>query len=192
VVQERLVFDPEEALAAAGSLGFPVVLKGLMPGEVHKTEHGLVRLGIDSRERLQSSFEELSAKLKEKGRILLQRQATVDYELIAGFLRDDQFGPCVMFGLGGIFSELQRDVVFAAAPLTRREALKLIRKIKGRRLLEGFRGMAPLDENLMAEILVNLGNLGAGNPIEQIDINPLVVHKGVPLAVDATVIPTKT
>jgi acetyltransferase len=94
-----------------------------------------------------------------------------------------------MFGLGGIFSELEPDVVFAMAPLNRDSALKLIGRIRSKRLLQGFRGMTPLKEDTMADILVNLGNVGIAYPqIEQIDINPLAVSKGTPLAVDANVI----
>ena len=127
--------------------------------------------------------------MKGKGRILLQRQMPVEYELIAGMLRDSQFGPCVMFGLGGIFSELQKDVVFAPAPLSASTAKELIRRISGKKLLQGFRGRKPLDMKLMAEILVSLGNLACRCPdIEQIDINPLVVYQGKPVAVDATII----
>jgi len=94
-----------------------------------------------------------------------------------------------MFGLGGIFSELQADVVFALAPLKRSEALELLRRIRAKKLLEGFRGMAPLNQELMAELLVNLGTLGcAYSQIEQIDINPVAVTEGLPTAVDATII----
>ncbi len=124
-----------------------------------------------------------------RGRILIQKQFSIDYELIAGYLHDDQFGPCVMFGLGGIFSELRRDVVFGTAPLSWQSALELIYRIKGSKLLRGFRGMKPINEKAMAGILAGLGNLGAGFPqIEQIDINPLIVSGGNPAAVDASII----
>jgi acetyltransferase len=189
VAEERLVRSVEEALETAQAIGYPLVVKGLLPGEVHKTESGLVMLGITSPASLRQACEAFMARMQGRGRILVQRQIPIDYELIAGFLRDGQFGPCVMFGLGGIFSELQRDVVFALAPLTKSEAVALLGRIKGRKLLEGFRGMAPLDEDAMADILVRLGSLGAACPqIEQIDMNPLVVSKGRPVAVDATVI----
>ena len=127
--------------------------------------------------------------MKGKGQILLQRQMPIEYELIVGMVRDEQFGPCVMFGLGGIFSELQKDVVFAPAPLSTSTAKELIQRISGKKLLQGFRGRKPLDMKLMAEVLVNLGNLAtACLDIEQIDINPLVIYQGKPVAVDATVI----
>jgi len=189
VVEEKIVQRPDEAWKTARKMGLPVVLKGLMPGETHKTERGLVQLGIMNKPLLEAAFQHIQEKLDRRGRILVQKEVHSDYELIAGFIRDDQFGPCVMFGLGGVFSELEPDVAFAMAPLDRESALKLIHRIRNKRLLQGFRGMTPLSEDIMMDILVNLGNVGMASPqIEQIDINPLAVIKGMPLAVDANVI----
>jgi acyl-CoA synthetase (NDP forming) len=188
VAEEKLASSLNEAWKVAQQMGLPVVLKGLLPGEVHKTEHGLVQLGITDRSSLEAAFHHIQEKLKRHGRILVQKEVRSDYELIAGFIRDNQFGPCVMFGLGGIFSELEPDVVFALAPLDRQRALQLIKRIRGKKLLQGFRGITPLDEEAMAEILVNLAALGIAYPqIEQIDINPVIISKGIPVAVDATV-----
>ncbi len=189
VVEERLVASAKEAVDIARGIGHPLVLKGLLPGAVHKTEAGLVRLGIASAADLRAAFKDLKARMRGGGRVLLQKEVPAEYELIAGFLRDPQFGPCLMFGLGGIFSELQRDVVFAPAAISREDARMMLRRIKAGRLLQGWRGMSPLDEAVMTDILVRLGGLGAACPeIEQIDINPLVVSRGLPVAVDATVI----
>jgi acetyltransferase len=189
VVEEKLVHNPKEAWKTARQMGLPVVLKGLMPGKVHKTEQGLVHLGITDKTLLEAAYHHIQEKLDHHGRILIQKEVKSDYELIAGFIRDDQFGPCVMFGMGGIFSELESDVVFAMAPLERESALKLIGRIRGKRLLQGFRGMTPLKQDTMADILVNLGNVSMAYPqIEQIDINPLAVGKGTPLAVDANIL----
>jgi acyl-CoA synthetase (NDP forming) len=189
VVEEKLVHSLNEAWKTARQMGLPVVLKGLMPGETHKTERGLVQLGIMNKPLLEAAFHHIQEKLDHRGRLLVQKEVQSDYELMAGFIRDDQFGPCVMFGLGGIFSELEPDVVFAMAPLDRDSALTLIHRIRSKRLVQGFRGMTPLREDIMADILVNLGNVGMACPhIEQIDINPLAVNKGIPLAVDASVI----
>jgi acetyltransferase len=190
VVEEALVPNLSSAIKTVRQMDFPVVLKGLLPGEIHKTELGLVHLGVDSLSRLKKSFRNLKEKMKGQGQVLMQHQADIGYELIAGFLRDDQYGPCIMFGLGGVFAELQSDVVFAIAPLQLTDAMKLIRSIRNKRLLEGFRGMTPLRQDLMADLLINLGNLGLRYPeIEQIDINPVaVLTNGAPLAVDATVI----
>jgi len=189
VVEDKLVDTLSEAEKVAGDIGFPVVLKGLIPGQVHKTESGLVHLGIATRMELKDTYQKIQKKLEGRGRILIQRQVETDYELIVGFIRDDQFGPCIMFGLGGVLSEFQPDVVFALAPLKESEALELISSIRGSRLLQGFRGMAPLKREFVAQILVNLGNLGtAYSQIQQVDINPVVVNAGFPLAVDAAII----
>ncbi|HQK99642.1 MAG TPA: acetate--CoA ligase family protein [Smithellaceae bacterium] len=189
VVKEKIVGSQAEALAAAKRLGFPVVLKGLVEGGVHKTEAGLVMLNLASPALLKQSFAVLKKQLRGAGRILIQRQIPSDYELIAGVVRDAQFGPCVMFGLGGIFAELQKDVVFAPAPLSTATAKALIGRISGHKLLSGFRGQAPLDLRAMADILTALGRLAASRPdIDAIDINPLAVYRGKPVAVDATVI----
>jgi len=156
---------------------------------MHKTEQGLVKMGVTSFKMLEEAFHGMQEKLDGRGRILIQKQANTDYELIAGFLRDNQFGPCVMFGLGGIFSEIEPDVRFALAPLTHDEALKLTGRIRGKKLLNGFRGMAPIDMDAMADLLVNLGRLGSENQqIEQVDINPVVVSDGKPVPVDAGII----
>lgn len=189
VVAEQLVHTSEEAWELARRLGPPVVLKGLAPGMAHKTEHGLVRLGLADRDGLQAAFKTLQQKISPRGRILIQKQVPVAYELIAGFMRDDQFGPCVMFGLGGILAELEPDVMFALAPLNTAGAVKLIRSLRNRRLMQGFRGLPPIDEQAMADVLVRLGNLGAAYPqIAEIDINPVAVTGGKPMAVDATVV----
>ncbi|MFA5279350.1 MAG: acetate--CoA ligase family protein, partial [Smithellaceae bacterium] len=163
-VKEKIVSSAAGAVEAAREIGFPVVLKGLAEGQVHKTESGLVRLGLSSSSEIRAAYADLEKKLKGKERILLQKQMPVEYELIAGVLRDEQFGPCVMFGLGGIFAELQKDVVFAPAPLSASTARELIGRISGKKLLQGFRGGKPLDMKIMADILVNLGNLAAASP----------------------------
>jgi acetyltransferase len=190
VADERIVRSAADAARAVREIGgYPVVLKGLLPGEVHKTETGLVKMGIHSASELKSAFNELKEKMNGAGRILIQKQVLSEYELIAGFMRDEQFGECIMFGLGGILSELQNDVVFAPAPLSIESARRLILRIRAGKLLKGYRGMAPLNEEAMAKILVRLGDLGISYPqIGQIDINPLCVSHGEPIAVDATVI----
>nr|WP_281432430.1 acetate--CoA ligase family protein [Desulfatitalea alkaliphila] len=189
VVTEFLTDSSAEAAILARRIGYPVVLKGLAPGEAHKSERGLVRLNIGAPHDLDRAYTELRDKVGDRGRVLIQQQVTGDYELIAGFLRDPQFGPCVMFGLGGILAELEPDVVFELAPLDNQAAVQLIRAIRNRRLLTGFRGKPPLDEVAMADLLVRLGDIGTRCPsISQIDINPLLITKGTPVAVDATVI----
>ncbi len=189
VVSEQIVEDTQKAWAFASKESLPVVLKGLAPEMAHKTEHGLVKLGISDKGSLEKAFSDLKQRIGNDGRILVQKHIKYDYELIAGFLRDPQFGPCVMFGLGGILAELEPDVGFALAPLNAEDALILIRSLRNHKLLSGFRGMTPLEEKSAAQLLIDLGNLGTSySDIEQIDINPLVVCKGLPVAVDANIV----
>jgi acetyltransferase len=189
VIREKVIRSLEEAREEADGMGYPVVLKGLAEGVMHKTESGLVRLGIASPAELEAAWRGIREGMNGAGRVLIQVQAVKDFELMAGFIRDPQFGPCVLFGRGGVMSELDGDVVFGLAPLDRQSALDLMGRIRGTRLLDGFRGMLPLDRDRMADILVRLGDFGARHPrVAQIDINPLVVRNGVPIAVDAGIV----
>jgi acetyltransferase len=189
VVEEKIVSNPGEARKAAAAFGFPVVVKGLLAGEIHKTEHGLVRTGISSADEAEAVFWDLQKILKNDGYVLVQKQIQGYPELIAGLIRDPQFGPCVMCGFGGILAEVMADSVFATAPLNRAEALAMLDRLKTQKLLNGFRGFAPVDRDAVAEILVRLGELGETfDQIKEIDINPLIVSKGLPVAVDATIV----
>lgn len=188
-VPEAIVSDATQAEAMSAALGYPVVIKGLLPGEVHKTERGLIRLGIPDGSAARATFGSLMEKMGGRGRILIQKQMTGQAELILGLLRDTQFGPTVMFGLGGVMTELFDDAVFAVAPLTHREALRLIGNIRGQILLDGFRGAPPVNRDDIARILVALGDIGLNHPrIDQIDINPLIVGDAGAAVVDATII----
>ncbi|MFP4390398.1 MAG: acetate--CoA ligase family protein, partial [Desulfococcaceae bacterium] len=187
-VEEVVTTAVGEAKAAAERFGWPVVLKGLRPGTVHKTEAGLVRMGVDSEGALESAFSEL-LDAAEGGGVLVQRQVPAGLELIAGLVRDPQFGPCVMAGMGGVLAEVLKDTAFGIAPLTKADALALIGRLRSQALLDGFRGAPPVDRQALAEILVRLGNLGAAaERVREVDINPLIVVDGKPMAVDAAVV----
>jgi len=188
-VSEAAVSDPTEALAVAKKIGFPVVLKGLATGQIHKTEHGLVRLKIQNSDQLISDFEDLTKILKGQGRVIIQKYIGIDLEFICGMIRDPQFGPAVMFGIGGMMAEVYQDVVFRVAPLSDEEALDMLRSIRAKKLLEGFRGKPPVDYGALAQVLITLGSIGRAAPrISQIDINPLVVSNRNLYALDATMI----
>jgi succinyl-CoA synthetase beta subunit len=188
-VQERIVSTPAEARQAAQEFGFPVVMKGLSPGKIHKTELGLVRTGLTSPQAVEVSFAALNEVLPETSRVLIQRHVKGEPELIAGLIRDPQFGPCIMCGLGGVMTEVFEDTAFAVAPITPSEAADLIGRLKNQRLLNGFRGSLPVDRDMLAQILVRLGELGQRFPrVREIDINPLIVNHGKPIAVDATIV----
>ena len=190
VTREQVVKTAETACEfAASQVSFPVVMKGLVPGKVHKTEAGLVKLNLSSPDQVSTAFEELHQVAGNGGKVLIQEQVHGDLELIIGMVRDPQFGPCVMVGMGGVMAEVLDDVVFGVAPLTRNDALELLDRLKHQSLLNGFRGAAPVDRNALAHILCTVGELAVACPaIREMDINPLVITKGAPIAVDAVIV----
>jgi len=189
VVEEKPVTSLEEARQAAAGFGYPLVAKGMAPGVLHKTDSSLVHLGIASEQDLDTAVTALQQAMEGRGRILVQKQVPGKIELVAGVVRDPRLGPCVMCGLGGIFAEALNDTVFGVAPLTLIDALAMIDRLKCRPMLEGYRGNDPVDKNALGRILVTLGDLGCAYPdIQEIDINPLIIHKGNPVAVDALVV----
>ena len=188
---EALVATPEEAAEAAERLGYPVVVKLCGAAIAHKTERGLVKLGLRDADAVRAAAAELLAAARpEDGdvAVLIGQMVSGARELIAGFVRDDEFGPCVMLGLGGIFTEALGDVAFRLAPLDAVDAADLIDDIANQALLGPVRGEPPVDRAALARILLALGEVGAGDErIRSIDLNPLIVAGGVPVAVDALV-----
>jgi len=188
-VEEFRAETAPECAAFAERIGYPVVLKGLEKGRIHKSEAGLIVLNIGNEGQLLRSFHELNNKMSPESPVLLQRQVKGHLEMILGYLRDPQFGPCVMAGMGGIFAETLNDTAFALAPLTLPKAIRLIKSLKNQKLLNGFRGNPPVPVEEIACCLVILGNLGTAFPaIREIDINPLVLSDAGPVVVDATII----
>lgn len=188
-VPEAIAADAGQAAAMASGLGYPVVLKGLLAGAVHKTERGLIRLDLREERAVRKAWAGLREQMDHGGRVLVQKQVPQGVELILGLLRDPHFGPCVMVGLGGVLAELYEDTAFAVAPLTHREALALIGRIRGQKVLAGFRGAPPVDRDAVARVLVTLGEIGLRCArISEIDINPLIASPHGAVAVDATII----
>jgi acetyltransferase len=189
-VDEILVNCEEDLPEAVKRLGFPLVMKGLAPGIVHKTEEGLVYLHLYDKSQVLEAYGSLREKLSNReGRILLQRQIDGKRELIAGYLRDPLFGPCIMLGLGGTLANVLADRVFGLAPTSPEAACTLLEHLQTRELFSGYRGEPPVDTRELGLILAALGRLGQANPaIREIDINPLIVVSGRPLAVDASVV----
>lgn len=192
LAQERIVEDPDEAVAAAEAIGFPVVLKLAGDGIAHKTERNLVRLGVSDAAAVRAAAQALLARAKpEDGKValLVAEQVRGHRELIAGVVRDPQFGPCVLLGLGGILAEAVGDAVFAVAPLSRSEALAMVEGLATAHLLtEPFRGEPAIDREALADVLEGLGRLALERPdIESVDLNPLIVSGNQPIAVDALV-----
>jgi len=188
---ERLVPDAEAAVAAAREIGFPVVVKLCGDAIAHKTERGLVRLGLGDAEAVaRGASELLAAAVPADGEVglLVAEQVRGARELIAGVIRDPQFGPCVMLGVGGILAEALSDVVFAAAPLDEAGARALPGRLATSALLGPFRGEPAVDPDALARVLLGLSRLALERPdVASVDLNPLIVRDGVPWAVDALV-----
>src|SRR5262245_21072889 len=191
IVAETLAADPEGAARAAAALGFPVAVKLCGRAIAHKTERGLVKLGLRDEASVRASAAELLAAARpEDGdvEILVSRMVSGKRELIAGAATDPTFGPCVLFGIGGIFAEALADIAFRLAPLERVDAEEMIAQIRHRAWLDAFRGEPAVDRERLADVLVALGRLVAeDSSIASIDVNPLIVSDGVPTAVDALI-----
>lgn len=182
--------DAGSAAEAAEALGLPVVVK--LCGDViaHKTERGLVRLGLSSRDEAGAAAADLLAAARpEDGEVglLVSTMVHGNRELIAGLVRDEQFGPCVMLGLGGILAETVADVAFRLAPLEHGDALDLIDDLGAQSLLGEFRGEPAVDREALADTLMALSRIAADSDIRSVDLNPLIVVEGRPVAVDALV-----
>jgi len=190
VVRERLVTDRAQCLTAIREIGFPLVMKGCAVDIPHKSELGLVMVDIRNEHEAEGSFEKIMKEMPVNSpAVLVQAMVKGKRELVAGLTRDEQFGPAVMFGIGGIFTEILADTVFRLAPFDRKEALRMIGDIRGRKILEAVRGMKAVNLDLMAHILVKLSEIALEHPeIKEIDINPLIISNGSPIAVDALII----
>jgi len=189
VTREYLAGSAKDAVKYAKELGYPVVLKGCGAELTHKTEHGLIKLGLKNEDEVKKAYEELVKKGSPMDGVLVQEMVEGDRELVIGLIRDPQFGPCVMFGLGGIYTEVLRDVSFRVAPLMRRDAREMMEEIKARQILGPFRGKEPVDREILSESLIAMGQIGLDHSkIKEIDINPLIILRGKPIAVDALVV----
>jgi len=191
VVDETVVRTQEECVLAAAKLGFPVVVKAVGGKLAHKTERGLVKTHLDSEEEVRRACRELKgAAGADAEEFLLQPQVRGLRELTVGLFRDRQFGPCVMFGVGGVLAEALDDVTFRIAPLDKTQALAMVDEIRARKILGAFRGEAAVDLHQLADVLVGLSRLAAQRPdIAEVDINPLIVSPdGRMTAVDALVV----
>ncbi|MEI6261722.1 MAG: acetate--CoA ligase family protein, partial [Deltaproteobacteria bacterium] len=191
VVPEKIAQNVNDAALVAEAMGFPVVLKALGSTLLHKTERGLVAINLTSSQAVIAAATAMSteAGLELEG-FLIQPFIQGKRELVAGLFRDKQFGPVVMLGLGGVFTEALADVTFRVAPLTQSDALEMIDEIKSRRILEAFRGEAAADRNALVQTLMGISRLALAHPqISEIDINPLLISAdGSVRAVDALIV----
>ena len=208
LVESLLIENAEQGIKFANRVGFPVVLKLLSPGDLHKTDKGLVKLNIQNEQQLESAFVILTTpsvilrqQPKDLGdssairpqndnrkRIIIQKQVS-GLELFMGIKRDQSFGPVISFGLGGIFVEALEDIVLGICPISKKEAAEMIKSIKGYKILQGYRGQKPIDIEKLADVLVNVANLAMENKeIKEIDFNPVFAAGNNIIVADAKII----
>ena len=195
VAAVQLAKTAEEAAQLAGKSGFPAVLKIVSPEVTHKSDIGGVRVGLASADEVRKAFEEIVAAVKKaepKARIdgvAVQKMAPTGTEVIVGMSKDPQFGPVLMFGLGGIFVEVLKDVAFRIVPLEPRDARQMVREIKGFPVLEGVRGQPPADLAALEGLILNVSAFVEAHPeIEELDLNPVFAYADGVIAVDARIV----
>ena len=188
-----LVKDVENAVKEANSIGYPLVAKIVSPQILHKTDVGGVKIDLKNEEDVKSAFNDMYARLSKeynvKG-VLLEKMVPKGVEMIVGLQNDSQFGPVIMVGLGGIFTELFKDVSFRVLPITKDDALEMIEELQGKMLLKGYRGSQPINLDMLSNALVNIGKLGFDiSPYyESIDFNPIIVYPDNYYVADAKIL----
>ncbi len=195
VPQYKFARTLEEAVAASAEIGYPVVLKIVSAGIIHKADVGGVKVHLESDRAVEAAFVEIRKNAEQKAPgaavegILVSRHIGSGLECIVGMTRDPQFGPAIMYGLGGIFVEVLKDVSFRILPLTGVDAESMIKETKSYQLLQGIRGEKPKDMPALIDFLLKTSALIEQNPeIRELDINPIaILEKGV-LALDARVL----
>ncbi|MGI0081870.1 MAG: 3-hydroxypropionate--CoA ligase [Nitrosopumilaceae archaeon] len=183
VPRYALVNSAKEATRAAKKLGYPLVMKVVSPQILHKTDVGGVKVGLQNEKEVKKAFNDMYRRLsKKKGvqlkGILLEKMVPQGVELIVGLQNDPQFGPVIMVGLGGVLTEIFKDVAFRMLPVTVADAKSMLNELKGAKILQGYRGSKPIDQNMLANALVQIGKLGVDNAgyFDSVDFNPIVVY----------------
>jgi len=193
VPQYALVTSSDEAVKKSKEIGFPLVAKIVSADILHKTDVGGVKVGLRSEDEVKKAFDDMYHRLKDKfdvKGVLLEKMVPNGVELIIGLQNDSQFGPSIMVGLGGIYTELFKDVSFRVLPITKDDAIKMLNSLRGRDILKGFRGSKPVNMDMISEAIVNIGTLGVdlAGKYESIDFNPVVVYPDGYFVVDAKII----
>jgi acetyl-CoA synthetase (ADP-forming) len=189
VTREILIENRSEVAKASREIGYPLVMKGCSAEIAHKTERGLIHADRRNDGEALKAFDEILNRMGSQGGVLVQEMIKGRRELVMGLTRDDQFGPCVMFGLGGIFTEILKDISFRRAPLERADAFEMMREIKGHRILDAVRGMEAADKDKLADMLIQVGQIGLDiDQVREIDLNPVIISGRTPVVVDALII----
>ncbi len=195
VAETRLATSRKEALALARELGFPAVVKVVSPQIIHKSDIGGVKVGLTNGAEVGRAYDQVLAAARTASPaatihgVSIQRMASPGVEVIIGMTKDIQFGPVLMFGLGGVMVEVLKDVAFRIVPLTRRDARQMVREIKGFPILEGYRGQRGVDIPRLEQALLDLSAfLEKHDEVKELDLNPIFAYQDGILAVDARVI----
>jgi len=195
VVETRLAKTKKEAIEAAKKLGYPVVLKIVSPQITHKSDVGGVKLGLASDQAVGEAFDAIVEAARRAvpnatiAGVSVQRMAEPGIEVIVGVSTDAQFGPVLMFGMGGVLVEVLKDVAFRVIPITPRDARQMVREIQGYPLLEGYRGQEPADVEALEKLLLRLSQFVEQHPeIQEIDLNPVFAYPKGAVAVDARIV----
>lgn len=192
----QLAATSDEALEIADRIGYPVAMKIASPGIIHKSDFGGVRLGLSNAEAVLDAYDLMMSRIKRRAPevelegVYIEKMATRGREVIIGMTRDPAFGPMLMFGLGGIFVEVMKDVTFYLAPITADEAMKMLMGTRSYALLQGARGQRPVDMNSIADGLQRISQLSTDFPqIAELDINPFIVGEvgAEPVVADARI-----
>jgi acetate---CoA ligase (ADP-forming) subunit beta len=191
----KIAKNAEEALKYSKEIGYPTVFKIISPDVIHKFDVGGVILNINTPEEAKKAYNQIIENVKKHNSnakidgILVQEMAPCSIEVIVGAIKDPQFGPTLMFGLGGTFVEVMKDVSFRIAPITEEDAKEMISEIKAYPLLRGYRGQSPVDIKTLAKILLSTSKLIMENQdIKELDLNPVVVYENGAKTVDARII----
>ena len=195
VVEAKLARSKKEAISISNEMGFPIVLKVSSTEVVHKSDSGGVKLGLTNATQVGKAYNEILSSIKQaypQARIegvSVQPMAAPGVEVIGGMSKDPQFGPVLMFGLGGILVEVLKDVSFRIVPVTARDAKAMIREIKGYPVLEGYRGQKPASIPALEKLIVKVSKFVEKNPqIRELDLNPIFAYPDKAVAVDARII----
>jgi len=195
VTRFKVAASPEEAGKFAQEIGYPVVLKIISPDVIHKFDVGGVLLNLKSKSEVKEAYETIMKSVKKHKPdaqivgVLVQEMAPASTEVIVGSTKDPQFGPALMFGLGGIFVEVLKDVTFRIAPITESDAREMITEVKAYPILKGYRGQPPADIDAIVNILLSTSKLVMDHlEIKELDLNPIMVYEKGAKTVDARVI----
>jgi len=195
IVEAKLARSKKEAVSLSKEMGFPVVLKISSPDVIHKSDSGGVKLGLANAAQVGKAYNEIISSIKktypkaEIQGVSVQPMAPPGVEVIVGMSKDPQFGPVLMFGLGGILVEVLKDVSFRIVPVTERDAREMIREIKGYPILEGYRGQKPASIPALEKLIVKVSQFVEKNPqIKELDLNPIFAYPDKAVAVDARII----